>query len=86
MFFTFQVKKVAWFFFKHGCFAMFTASFSKNLILYYDLQSAFEFVGEFQFDQFSLSLNPIWTGGGAKCPPEGFSKFLKNGLANLHQT
>ena len=25
-------------------------------------------------------------GGGAKCPPEGFAKYLKNGLANLHQT
>ena len=29
--------------------------------------------------------NPIWT-GGPKGPPEGFSKYLKNGLADLHET
>ena len=25
-------------------------------------------------------------GGKAKWPPEGFSKYLKNGLTDLHQT
>ena len=30
--------------------------------------------------------NPIWTGWGAIWPPEGFAKYLKNDLADLHQT
>ena len=40
--------------------------------------------------KFPEMFNPIWTGGGggrgAKCPPQGFAKYLKNGLANLHET
>ena len=32
------------------------------------------------------NFNPIWTGGGAKWPPEGFAKYLKNGSVDLHET
>ena len=33
-------------------------------------------------------LNPIWTGGGegAKWPLKVFAKYLRNGLADLHET
>ena len=31
-------------------------------------------------------VNPIWTGGGAKGPLRVFAKYLKNGLADLHET
>ena len=30
--------------------------------------------------------SPIWTGGRAKWPLRDFAKYLKNGLANLHET
>ena len=34
-----------------------------------------------------MTFNPIWTGGGGQNgPPEGFAKYLKNGLADLHET
>ena len=39
------------------------------------------------FENDNEAFNPISTGGrGAKWPPEGFPKYLKNSSANLHQT
>ena len=35
--------------------------------------------------QVGYHLNPIWTGGGND-PLRVFAKYLKNGLANLHET
>ena len=39
-------------------------------------------MGHYSSISLMAKVNPIWTG----VPPEGFAKYLKNGLANLYET